>query len=308
MSGSEETFLTLLKKKCQNCTKGTLKVYHSSIRRLYRLLHPDATTVPTTKAWLMSDELFEKYKSTPTNARRHLAMGAYKATQAYNIKPENKWYAAMIQSQAQYQEQRNKNEPSEKEKGLLPKQGLKAIKRSAIELKKRLKYLFTDEPTKSNIYRIQMWLALKLMAEIPFRNDLPTINVKEKKGNHLVKSKSGYKIVMVDYKNSDRLGPREITVSRAGSMAITKFLNMRNKVIDHDMLLSNKNGTPMSKSAFGKSLQNTTEKLLGKRIGSRIIRIVFSSDPSNRKTIEKAAEISNKLLHTAKQTAQYIRK
>mgnify|MGYP000197430471 CR=1 FL=1 len=304
----EESFLKLLKAQCKSCTKGTLKVYHSSIKRLHRLLNPDATSVPTTKAWLMSEKLFEKYKMKPVNIRRHLAMGAYKATQAYHIKPENKWYAAMVQSQAKYQEQRNKNEPSEKEKDLIPKAGMKAIKRSAVELKKRLKFVFADKPSKAGVFKIQMWLALKLYTKIPFRNDLPTIHVKEKKENHLVKAKNGYKIVMVKYKNSDRLGPREIKVSRAGSMALTKFLRIRDKVIEHDMLFSNKNGKPMSKSAFGKALQNTTEKLLGKRIGSRIIRIVFSSEPEHKAVIEKAAEITNKLLHTAKQTKQYIRK
>ena len=64
----------------------------------------------------------------------------------------------------------------------------------------------------------------------------------------------------------------------------------------------------MSKSTFGKGLQATTSKILGKKIGSRIIRILHASDKENREAIEKSSELTKKLLHTAAQTKQYVRK
>ena len=114
---------------------------------------------------------------------------------------------------------------------------------------------------------------------------------------------------MTEYKNSDRLGPREIKISRAGTMALKKFLAYRDKVeLKHDFLFSTKNGDKMSKSTFGKGLQATTSKILGKKIGSRIIRILHASDKENREAIEKSSELTKKLLHTAAQTKQYVRK
>ena len=233
-------------------------------------------------------------------------MGAYKATQAYKLTDNNTWYKEMINTQKKYMEQRSKNEPSEKEKALIPKAGLKAVKRSVVELKRRLKYVFAEEPSVSSLYRIQWWLVLKLMVETPMRNDWPTLRVSGTTGNRLEKAKSGYQIIMTEYKNSNRLGPREIKVSRAGGMAIKKFLTMRKKVaIEHDFLMSNRQGHPLSKGGFSKALQKTTSVLLGKRIGSRIIRILFAS--FNQKLIKDAAQVTDSLLHTAKQTAQYIR-
>ena len=301
-------FLKLLKAVCTKCKKSSLLVYHQNIKRLYRLIKPDATEVPTTKTWLNSDALWKKYKAKPVNIRRHLALAGVKASQAFKMKPENKWFADMIKTQSEYQKQRDKNEPSEKEKKLIPKNGLKAIKKAAVELKKRIKFVLQKEPTKSGLYQYQWYIALKLYSEIPFRNTYANINITGTKGNHLVRPKKGtYTFVMTDYKNSDRLGPREVKISRAGTMAVKKYLAYRDKVgLKHNKLFSTKTGEAMSKATFGKGLQATTSKMLGKAIGSRIIRILHASD--KKEIIQEAAELTNKLLHTAKQTKQYVRK
>ena len=111
---------------------------------------------------------------------------------------------------------------------------------------------------------------------------------------------------MTDFKNSDKVGPRTIELSRANSMELKKFLKYRGELVDHDFLFSLKNGKPMTKKAFSQALIKVTSDLLGKRIGSRLIRVMFATE--NREVIEKAAGVTNKLLHTAKQTKQYTRK
>ena len=308
--GTKESFFKLLKAVCKSCKKASLKTYHQNIKRLYRLIKPEATHVPTTKSWLNSEELWKKYKAKPVNIRRHLSTAGVKSSQAYKMEPENRWFAAMVKDQSLYQKQRDKNEPSEKEKSLIPKNGLKAIKRSAVELKKRLKYILEDTPSKSGLYQYQWFIALKLYSEIPFRNTYADINISGTKGNHLLRGKKGsYTFIMTEYKNSDKLGPREVKISRAGTMALKKILAYREKVgIKHNKLFSTKTGGEMSKATFGKGLQATTSKLLGKAIGSRIIRILHASSKSNKEAIEKASELTNKLLHTASQTKQYVRK
>ena len=53
----DKGFLKLLKAVCTNCKKSSLLVYHQNIKRLYRLIKPDAKNVPTSKSWLNSEEL-----------------------------------------------------------------------------------------------------------------------------------------------------------------------------------------------------------------------------------------------------------
>ena len=53
-------------------------------------------------------------------------------------------------------------------------------------------------------------------------------------------------------------------------------------------------------------LIKTTSELMGKKVGMRIIRVLTATD--NQKVLEQAKDLTNKLLHTSKQTNQYVRK
>ena len=158
-----------------------------------------------------------------------------------------------------------------------------------------------------NLYKIQWWIILRLIQELPFRNDLPTLNVKAKKGNHLLKHGKQYKIKMVEFKNADKIGPREIILGKKNSRLLKQFLAFRDKCkITHDLLFSLKSGKPMTRSAFSQGLINLTQKLLGQRVGTRIIRVLFAT--LHRDEILKSESVTNKLLHTSEQTKQYVRK
>ena len=73
----------------------------------------------------------------------------------------------------------------------------------------------------------------------------------------------------------------------------------------HDHLFSTLQGKKMNRASFGKALQKTYSSVLGKSIGSRIIRIIHAN--SERDAILKTKELTNKMLHGARQTAQYIK-
>jgi hypothetical protein len=61
----------------------------------------------------------------------------------------------------------------------------------------------------------------------------------------------------------------------------------------------------MTRAGFGKALQNTYEDVLGARLGSRIIRIIHAN--SEKDALKRAQDLSNKMLHTPKQSAQYVK-
>ena len=114
---------------------------------------------------------------------------------------------------------------------------------------------------------------------------------------------------MTKFKNSDKVGPKEVKLDRANSMEMKKFLRFREKTgVDHDYLFSLKNGKPMTKGAFSQSLIALTSRLLNRKIGSRLIRVMFASQ--NKEVLEKADKVSNDMLHSksGRQTRKYVRK
>ena len=297
-------------KALSKITPGTLRVYMQNIRRLYRLGGGEGD-LPESKVWLMKTELWKKMLALPLGTRRHLSLAGLKAAYALKVGEKNtkKWYGQMIRDDSRFRDQRSLNKASDKEKKLLPKGGVGALKKAAVDLKKRLRFVLAAEPTLKGLYAYEWFLATKLFTELPFRNDMPSIKVgKHDKGNVLVTPPKGnYKFLMRNYKNSDRLGERTISLSRAGTMAVRKFLKYRDKVpaVKHDFLFTSYTGTPMTKASFGKALQKRYEQLLGARLGSRLIRVIHANE--NKDAIRAAKELSNKMLHSQNQTSQYIK-
>lgn len=301
------SFEKKLNSSCKKCKKSTLKVYLSGVRRLTRLHDPNTDKIPDGSGWLMSKKMEKKVKAFPLNKRRHLTSIGYIASKAYGLKVDNKWRDMMLADVASYQGERNKNKKSDYEEKHLPK-SMKEVTKAAKSFQQRIKRVYAkDNPTLADLYKVQKWLVLRLITELPLRNDLPTLNVKEKKGNYIDKhKKNGLKIVMTEFKASDKVGKREIVLSRGVVQVVKRFLKYRDKAgVDHDFLLSARNGSKMTKKAYSQTLIKTTEDLLGKRVGSRIIRVLTATE--HKDVLEKADELTNKLLHTSKQTRQYVR-
>ena len=302
-----------LKKACSKCSDSTLKVYNTNIRRLYKM-YSDKTKVaelneiPKSSKWLMSQKLEKEYKKLPFNIRRHLSSSGYIATKLYSdLKPDNKWKEFMMEDAQKYDEHRSKNTKSDYEEKNIPKNGLKDLIKLAKDFKKEIKRIFELPSSKSNLYKYQLWVALKLMTtDLVLRNDLPTISVEKETGNYLKKHKSQYTVVMTKFKNSDKIGDREIKLNRSNSMALKKFLKYRSEIVDHEFLFSNKKGEPMTKKAFSQALIKLTNDRLGKRIGSRLIRVMYAT--SEKDKLDAADEVTNKMLHSREQTRQYTRK
>ena len=264
--------------------------------------------VPKTSGWMMTKELEKKVKNLPLNKRRHLTSVGYIATKAYKLPADNKWHDMMLNDINKYQAERNKNKRSNYEKQNLPK-NVAELKRAAREYKISIKRIYKKEnPTLSELYKVQKWVVLRLITELPLRNDLPTVNIHEKTGNYLDKSgKTGLKLVMQDFKASDKVGTREIKLSRSVATVLKNFIVYRKKAgIDHDFLLSSQNGQRMTKGGYSQMLIKTTNELLGKRVGSRMIRVLAATE--HKDVIDKVDNLTNKLLHTSKQTRQYIRR
>ena len=150
---------------------------------------------------------------------------------------------------------------------------------------------------------------MRFYSEIQLRNDLATIELKSKDKNNYIQKQKGsvYKLVMRTFKASEKIGEREIELSKPLSKVTRDYLKYRNRVdVDHDHLLSNSGGGVLSKPALGKVLRKLSKEFLGKAVGVRMLRIFNATD--NAAILRKADEVSNNMLHSAKQSKEYVRK
>jgi len=217
----------------------------------------------------------------------------------------------MYKDASKYQAERNKNKKSDTEKALWPKKGYGVLKEAARDQWKRIKHIITDAPSLAGLYKYQMFMVLKLFAEIPFRNTFATLEINKTDENNYINlpKKGNASFVVRKHKSSKYIGEREVKLSRAATMALRKFLRYREKVVDHKFFLTSKTGGKMSRAALGKALHRYTKTLTGKKgFGSRMIRVLAATDKKDE--IAAVSELSNKLLHSTsgKQTKQYVRK
>ena len=187
------------------------------------------------------------------------------------------------------------------------KRGLKELKKVTTEYKRQINRELRGPPSLKGLYKYQLYLSMRLFQELPFRNDFPTFHILEKTDNYIVhKKKSRAEFVVQKFKNADKLGPRRVTISKTLTKALKQFLKYRNGIVKHDFLLSNMQGKPLTKQAFSKAIHGITLKLSGKAFGSRILRVMHATE--NSEIIEKSNALTEKMLHSSKQTRQYIKK
>ena len=301
-------FLSKLEKVCKKCSNATKKVYMQNIRRLYRFVDEQGE-IPSDSKWLEDDRVIKKYKALPFNIRRSLSVAGLKASQAYAI-DTSKWYKRMLADQELYRQNRMKNKRTDSENEKMLEGGTKELKKISSEYKRQINRVLKEPPNLKTLYKYQLYLVLRLFVEFPARNDFPTVSLtKSEDGNYVIyKKQKKAKFVIQKFKNSDKLGPREIEISVALTKVLKTFLKYRSVIpeIKHDFILSNTSGEPMSKQAFSKAVHKITKDLSGKSFGSRILRVLHVTE--NASLIEKSKELSNKLLHTPAQTEQYIKK
>ena len=305
-----EKFLKKLKSVCKKCSPASIAVYRRNILRLWRLVNKEGP-IPLTGEWLKKSTLLEKLKGTPLKTRRHLSVALVKAGQTYNSSKDlqETFSAQMYKDANAYQVERNKNKKSPTEEKKWPKHGIKSVKNAARDLMKRVR-LLGKEPSMKTLYRYQMALLLRLYSEIPFRNTFATFDLKKKDNNNYldIPKRGKIRLIVRKHKSADKIGPKTVELSRGAAMFLRKFLKYRATVVDNDYLLNTMQKKKMSRSALGKALHRVTGELLGKKFGSRLIRVLAAT--AERSTLLKAQELGNRMLHSSnsKQTLEYSRK
>jgi len=298
--------LPILKKKLPKSKENTLKIYVRALKRLFRLENQDKE-VPASYAWLDQKSLRSKYEKLPVNIRRHLSSAAHIYTK--NHKGNTYWEKRMFEDQDGYRNIRKENKKSKKEQELWIDEGLKKLKRASTEFKRQIAHKLRRPPSIPNLWIYSQYIILRFYSEVVLRNTLATVEMdsRGKQNNFIKRSKGRFVLVMRTFKASDKIGEREIELSAALSRVLVPYIKYRSKLdLKHNYLLSNSTGNRLTTAGLGKILRKLTADKLGKKIGTRMLRLFKATD--NKDVIEKAAKLSNDMLHTRKQTKEYVRK
>ena len=302
-----KSFKDKLKKKCSKCKDVSIAVYARSVARLYRLTGLSSDLPESTK-WLKLEKLKNAYKALPLGKRRHLSVGAHIFFKAYG-EVDSYWQGRMFSDSNEYSRERAKNKKSPTEQKNWIDNALTKLKKMSTEYKRSINHTLRKTPNVKNLWLYTQYIILRFYSEIQLRNDLANVKLSAGKNENYLKRMKGsrYDLHMNTFKASEKIGSRVIEVSKALSNVLQTYIMYRSKVeLKHNYLLSNVEGKPLSKTGLGRILRKLTSDKLGKTIGTRMLRIFNAS--KHAKLLEKAAKVSHEMLHTEKQTKQYIRK
>ena len=209
-----------------------------------------------------------------------------------------------------YSRERSKNKKSATEQKNWVDDALGKLKKISTEFKRSINHKLRKEPSVKHLWLYTQYLILRFYSEHQLRNDLATVKLTgDSSGDNILKRVKGsrYDLHMNSFKASDKIGSRVIHLSKALSKVLYQYVQYRNRVgVSHDNLLSNVEGKILTKMALGRILRKLTADKLGKNIGTRMLRIFNAT--RHAKLLKKAAEVSYGMLHSAKQTKEYVRK
>ena len=250
----------------------------------------------------------EWLKKQSLSVRRHLSTAAVIATQVYNAKiPE--WNKLQVRYMKEFDDQRKGRKLTIKQKDQMPKGGFDRIKKVISTMKKELQHLKNLDSV-TDLVRYQDLIILSLYYEYPLRLDYATLKLDDtKSGNCLVKNTKkprGWRIILRDFKTVKSKGNQDFKLGPANQRLLNKFVPAVKKLTTHGFLLTNSRGQKMTKQVLSKRLMQITSKRIGKAFSVQLLRILYAM--RNRDVIESAKEVSDKLLHSAKQSLQYAKK
>ena len=307
-----------IKKVSKNASENSIKVYVRSAKRFLKLT--DLQDFPTTSAWIFKKPLLSKYDKLPLEKRRSLSVAAVKLCDAYGLdrKKTFPWVDRMNKASDEYSKKREKREWSEREKKKKPEKGWRDVIRITKFLLQRNKRFFKKSVTdvrRKDLYNMQRALIWQLFKAIPLRLTYADIHIVDtpdsKKENIIYKSKKGksiYKLRIRNHKTKKFRGELKHDIPRSISQYLNKFIAASKKLNDHDYLLSNLNGSRMTKSGLSKYLTRESAKFFGNAgFSAGMIRVLFATE--NRRVLEQQNKVSEKLGHNnAKTSLEYTRK
>ena len=301
------TFLVKLKELKKNIKPASVDTYSRNIRRL-RKVHHDLPIPASNAKWLSEEKLFDWFDKQPLKIRRHLAVAATVAANVYGKKLE-KWTKRQHESMKEFDKNRRSRTLTDKQKQLMPVKGFDSLKHVTTNLKKELKHIMNNVASIKDLLRFQDLIIISLYYELPLRLDYASLKIGDANENCIYKNQKkprGWHIRLQDFKTSKTMGQKIFKLKTTNQRLLNRFIPAVKKYTEHGYLLTNKNGQKMSRQVLSKTLMRITQKYVGKRFSTQLLRILYAM--KSRDVIESAKEVSEKLLHSFEQSLQYAKK
>ena len=282
------------------------------MRNLYRLARfAGKTDVPKNAKWLASKKLITRISKEPLNVRRILTVAGVKAMKMYKQDTSGEWGPMMSKATEEYEKNRDERRKTKREKERWPTKGYDSLKDVAKKIKKENSTLISKkELSVKELYKLQKYVIIALYSEHALRLDWADVKLgktNDQDKNFLHKfPRRGWILTMRKYKTSKAMGEIELKLSRPTSLLLSMFVPKVKKTTQHGYLLSNRQGKKLSRSGLSKVLIRLTDKYLGSKIGSQIIRVLKAT--KFRQDTEKSEALAKELMHSTKQQLQYAKK
>ena len=266
--------------KTKKLTDPSTMVYVRNIIRLHTI---SGTKISILKPTWLTLKLVKTVKEN--RQARHLFLAGVKLLQSLNKKSGKRWdlwYSNMINSSNAYKNTRSKAKLSDKE---IQKIGNTTFNDFCVTVRKmippirRVLKKTLDKVDLKDVLRIQEVVVLLFFCEIPLRNELANLkikNVDKQQENHFQKNKGGYTLILKDHKTKKSIGSRTHKISKSMARLLNKFIPMVSEVTKHDYLLTSSRGNRMTMNGLTKYLLKITKKHFGTSFSSQIIRILFA--------------------------------
>ena len=301
-----KTFAQKLREVKSKIKASSQDTYLRNIRRLRKVF--GELPIPLDHKWVVTEKLYNYIQKQPLNVKRHLANSAFIALQVYG-KTNERIKKLQQQTMADFDKDRKKRNLSAKQKSKIPEGGFDRFKKVITQMKRELTHIKKIE-SMSELMRFQDLLIISMYYEYPLRLDYATLKIgQSESGNVIYKRKKkpqGWHIELRDFKTQKSEGNKKFKFNAQNQRLLNKFVPASQKLTSHGFLLSNKRGDKMSKQVLSKRLSKITSQRIGKSFSVQLLRILFAM--RNRDVIESAKEVSEKLLHSQKQSLQYAKK
>ena len=310
-TSKKDNFREKMQKVCKLCSSATIDVYVRNTLRLVKLLDPQATIIPLKGEFLENPKIFTEFDKLNLNQRRLLSTAAVKSLDAFGKPRLEKWGKRLADAAEEYDRLREKRQRSEKEKSKWPAKGFDSLRKAAKIQKQHIVHVMNKNKTLRDLWEIQKWLVLVLYSSHALRLDFADVYLQrpnDENKNFLFKYKrKGWILTMRDYKTSKTRGQIDIKMSRPASLALTKVTPWIKELTKHGKLLTNVQGSALSRNGLSKLLTRLTEKLLGKKgFSASLIRVLKST--KHRSMLEQSKALADEMMHSQKQNLAYSRK
>tara|TARA_Y100000592_G_scaffold98134_1_gene170453 strand:- start:2920 stop:3894 length:975 start_codon:yes stop_codon:yes gene_type:complete len=297
----------------------TVKQYVVNIRKLQKIYDTEGYDFLKD-----ADDVMDKIKDLHYLSQRNILNAIIVLLMALNHKEE---YDELIEEYGKLRDELNDKYSDEQKSGVISDKQSKnfatteeifdMINKMAEDLKP-IKKKTKDELTKKESQLLQAYTLFNIYARMPFRNDvagMSAINQKaykklsdqEKKENNylVVPSKGNLYFVLNKYKTSKKYEELDLPIEDAD---LRKILRYYIKMNGMGVLFKTSTGKPLTRIEVSKVLLKYSDKYMGKKISTTLLRKIYLS--SKYGDMKKELEKDNKVMGHSKAVAldTYVKK